>query len=74
MTRLHMAVEILFETLYQPACENAAGRDAFTGRPVEMTDDETQVTCKRCLKAIGIEATEPEMLTVVEGDPLRRAA
>jgi hypothetical protein len=74
MTRLHMAVEILFDTLYQPACENAAGRDAFTGRPVEMTDDEALVTCRRCLKALGIEATEPEMLTVVEGDPLRRAA
>jgi hypothetical protein len=40
-----------------------------------MTDDEALVTCRRCLKALGIEATEPEMLTVVESDPMiRRAA
>lgn len=74
--RVHYAVEIGYECLRQPACENAARRDAIADaeKPVEMTDDESEVTCRRCLKALGIEATEPERLTVSEPDPMRRAA
>lgn len=74
--RIHYAVEVLYGTLSQPACENAAGRDAMAdiGRAVEMTDDVSAVTCRKCLTALGYEAAPIERLTVVEADPVRRAA
>jgi hypothetical protein len=53
MPRVHSEVEVLYGTLFQPLCENNAGRDAFRGRDVEMTSDERFVTCPRCLKALG---------------------
>lgn len=59
MTRrvVHYQLEVGYECLYQPACQNAAGRDAITDidRDVEMTTDDARVTCKRCLKALGYE-------------------
>lgn len=51
--RVHASVEILFDTLFQPLCENQRGRDAFRGGDVEMTGDESQVTCRPCLRALG---------------------
>lgn len=73
---IHAEVEVLYGTLYQPACENAAGRDALTGKPVEMTTDDAQVTCRKCLSALGYEAAPVEQLTVCQPDPMpmRRAA
>ena len=49
----HFEVEVLYGTLYQPACQQ--NQDAFsdTGREVRMTDRDEEVTCKRCLKALG---------------------
>lgn len=74
--RVHFAAEVLFGTVFQPACENAAGRDAIAdiGRPVEMTTDEREVTCKRCLRALGYEPAPLEQLTLVESNPLKDAA
>lgn len=76
MTRpVHFEIEVLYGTLYQPACENQRGIDAFsrTGK-VEMTIDPEQVTCRKCLTALGYEAAPIEQTTLVESDPLRRAA
>lgn len=75
--RIHYAQEVLYGCLAQPLCENQAGRDAIADaeREVEMTDDESEVTCRRCLKALGFEPAPVEQLTEVHGDPLiRRAA
>ena len=78
MTRriVHFEVEVGYDCLYQPACENAAGRDAIAdiGRDVEMTTDEREVTCRKCLTALGYDAAPVEQLTVCEPDPVRRAA
>lgn len=73
---IHYEVEALYDCLYQPLCENHAGRDAIADveREVEMTTDDAQVTCRRCLTALGYEAAPVEQLTVVQSDPLRRAA
>jgi hypothetical protein len=48
---VHFEVEVLFGTLYQPACENAAGRHG--DKPVEMSPHDDEVTCRKCLKALG---------------------
>lgn len=76
MTRrvVHFGIEILCHV--QPACENAAGRDIFESGDdaVPMTDREEEVTCRRCLKALGYEPAPVEQFTLVEADPLRRAA
>jgi hypothetical protein len=54
--RVHFAVEVLYGTLFQAACANAAGRDAMRClSPVELTDDEAEVTCAKCLRALGYE-------------------
>jgi hypothetical protein len=81
--RVHFECEVLYGTLSQPLCENNAGRDAFADadKPVSMTDDESEVTCRRCLSAMGIEAAPREIearyaetLTEVHGDPFKRRA
>jgi hypothetical protein len=77
MTRraTHFAIEVLYGTLFQAACANAAGRDAMRClSPVELTDDEAEVTCAKCLRALGYEPAPVERLTICAGDPLRRAA
>jgi hypothetical protein len=60
MTRVHFECEVLYGTISQPLCQNQAGRDAIAdaAKPVAMTDDEAEVTCKRCLKALGYSAPE----------------
>ncbi|HET7596310.1 MAG TPA: hypothetical protein VFK15_05205 [Burkholderiales bacterium] len=63
---VHFRVEVLAYTLDGPACGHQA-----RGR---LTDDEREVTCPRCLKALGIEAAPLDQLTVCEPDPMRRAA
>jgi hypothetical protein len=52
---VHAEVEVLFDTLYQPLCENNAGRDAFadSDKPVQLTSRDEEVTCRKCLKALG---------------------
>jgi hypothetical protein len=74
--RVHYEVEVGYDSLYQPACENAAGRDAIADveKPVEMTADEAEVTCRRCLKALGYDAVPADQLTACEPDPIRKAA
>jgi hypothetical protein len=74
--RVHFECEVLYGTVYQPLCENNAGRDAFADadKPVSMTDDESEVTCRRCLSAMGIEAAPLDQLTVCEPEPIKRAA
>jgi hypothetical protein len=54
---VHFEIEVGYGCLYQPACENAAGRDAIADleRDVEMTPIEAEVSCRRCLKALGYE-------------------
>lgn len=54
---MHYAHEVLYDTVWAPACENAAGLDCFTeGDPdAELTDDEGAVTCTDCLIAMGYE-------------------
>jgi hypothetical protein len=83
MRRVHFSVEVLYGTLSQPLCENQAGRDAIADaeRECAMTDDEAEVTCRRCLSAMGIEAAPREIearyaetLTEVHGDPFKRRA
>jgi hypothetical protein len=70
----HYQVEVLEGVLSQPACQQH--RDAFedSDREVRMTDRDEEVTCKRCLKAMGIEPPPVEQLTECLPDPLRRAA
>ena len=72
--RVHFEQEVLYGCVSQPLCEQ--GRDAIADaeREVDMTDDEREVTCRRCLKALGYEAAPVEQLTLTETDPLRRAA
>jgi hypothetical protein len=76
MTRVHFECEVLYGTISQPLCENQAGRDAIAdaAKPVAMTDDEAEVTCRRCLTVLGYEAAPVERLTVCLPDPVRRAA
>lgn len=50
---VHYEVEVLYGCVFQPACENAAGRDAFDGPEVEMTTLDEEVTCRDCLKTLG---------------------
>jgi hypothetical protein len=68
MTRrvVHFEVEVGYDCLYQPACENAAGRDAIAdiGRKVEMTPDEREVTCRKCLTALGYQLPTAEVLNL----------
>jgi hypothetical protein len=72
---VHLEIEVLYEALFQPLCENAAGRDAFeSDDDVGMTTDPTYVTCRKCLLAMGYEAAEIDRLTICEPDPLRRVA
>ena len=52
--RVHLEIEVLYGALYQPLCENQAGRDAFDGGDVEMTTDDSRVTCRKCLRAMGV--------------------
>ena len=61
MTRpVHFEVEVLYGTLSQPLCENNAGRDAIADmeRDVEMSPRDEEVTCRKCLKALGYETAE----------------
>jgi hypothetical protein len=53
--RVHYAVEVFYDCVSAPLCENNAGRDAISDaeRDVEMTDRDEDVTCRRCLKALG---------------------
>lgn len=52
---VHSEIEVLYGALYQPLCENNAGRDAFASdRDVEMTTDDARVTCRKCLRAMGV--------------------
>jgi hypothetical protein len=39
-----------------------------------MTADEAEVTCRRCLKALGYDAVPADQLTACEPDPIRKAA
>jgi hypothetical protein len=73
---VHYAVEVLYGTLSQPLCENQAGRDAIADaeRECSMSEDEAEVTCSKCLRALGYEPAPVERLTVCERDPLRKAA
>jgi hypothetical protein len=63
---VHFRVEVLYETLDGPACGHQA-----RGR---LTDDEREVTCRKCLAALGYEAAPIDQLTLVEPDPIARAA
>jgi hypothetical protein len=63
---VHYRVEVLYETLDGPACGYQ--------RRGRLTDDEREVTCKHCLRALGYEATADSQLTLVQPDPMRRAA
>jgi hypothetical protein len=73
MRRTHYEVEVLYATLAQPLCEQH--RDAFAcSRPVEMTTDIGEVTCRKCLCALGYEPAPIDQLTVCVRDPLPRAA
>jgi hypothetical protein len=78
MTRrvVHYQVEIFHGTLAAPLCENQAGRDAIADaeRECSMSDDEAEVTCAKCFRALGYEPAPVERLTVCERDPLRKAA
>lgn len=73
---IHYELEVLYGTIFQPLCENQAGRDAIADieREVEMTDRDEEVTCPKCLAALGYVAGE--QLTETHGDPMlnRRAA
>jgi len=55
---VHYELEVGYDCLYQPLCENQRGRDAIADidrGDFEGTTDETQVTCRSCLKALGYE-------------------
>ena len=73
---VHYECEVLYGTLAQPLCENQAGRDAIADaeRECAMTGDEAEVTCRKCLRALGFDAVPEGQLTECVGDPLRRAA
>lgn len=64
---VHFEVEVLYDTTFTTACGAKN-----TGRNV--TVDDAQVTCRRCLSALGYEPAPLGQTTLVEGDPLRRAA
>lgn len=66
MARVHYRVEVLYEALDGPACGYQA-----TGT---LTDNDAEVTCSKCLTLLGYEAAPIEQTTLVESDPLRRAA
>lgn len=46
---VHYEVEILYETTYRNACGTVA---------LPATKDERQVTCRKCLKALGYQTSE----------------
>jgi hypothetical protein len=69
MTRVHYVDEIFTECLYRSACNTRA---KLTDANTAQRDED--VTCPRCLSALGYEPTADEQLTVCVGDPLRRAA
>ena len=53
---IHYQLEILYDCAFTPLCENQRGEDAFADLPeVEMTTDESAVTCRECLAALGYE-------------------
>lgn len=68
---IHFEVELLFDALYQPLCENERGVDAFDDLDVavEMTSIDSEVTCPKCLAALGYELPTDEQLTECHGDP-----
>jgi hypothetical protein len=43
-------------------------------RTKKLTEDWTQVDCRECIRLCGFEAVPEEQLTIVQPDPLRRAA
>lgn len=64
--RVHYRVEVLYEALDGPACGyQARGK---------LTDNDAEVTCSKCLTLLGHEAAPIRQTTLVESDPLRRAA
>ncbi|MGJ0508898.1 MAG: hypothetical protein ACR652_17580 [Methylocystis sp.] len=75
MSVVHYQVEVFYDTIFQPLCENQAGRDAVADceRDVEMTDRDEEVTCKKCLKALGYEI-EPARHVFTERARLGKAA
>lgn len=66
MARVHFRVEVLYDTTWGPACGFAAA-----GR---LTEDESEVTCRKCLTALGYEPVPVDQLTDAVPPPLRRAA
>jgi hypothetical protein len=58
---VHFRVEVLYEALDGPACGHQA-----RGR---LTDDESEVTCRKCRKLLGYEAAPETLLTEVKPDP-----
>jgi hypothetical protein len=71
VSALHFAVEsggILGSTETYACC----GSD-FRRRK-RLTEDEGAVTCPKCLALLGYDAVPANQLTVVEPDPIRRAA
>jgi hypothetical protein len=72
MTRLHMTVEAALFGPYETEMVAVCGNDRR--RTKRLTEDWTKVDCPTCLRLLGIEATEPEMLTVCAPDPLERKA
>jgi uncharacterized paraquat-inducible protein A len=63
---VHFEHQVLYETTYRAACGVCSERHHYT------TDD-AQVTCPRCLKALGYKIEPVEQFTQVD-DRLRRAA
>jgi hypothetical protein len=64
---VHYEIELLYETTYRAACGVHSAKHSYT------TDD-AQVTCGKCLTALGYEAAPIERLTVCSPDPMREAA
>lgn len=63
---VHYRVEVLYDTTWGPACGfGAHGR---------LTEDPTEITCRKCLTLCGFEAVPDEQLTDCQPDPLRQAA
>lgn len=64
---IHFEYDVLYDTLFVTAC----GADN-TGKNVTL--DHAQVTCRKCLTALGYEVAPLDQTTVVESDPLLRRA
>ena len=64
---VHYEIEIFVGALYQPLCENNAGLDAFKRNgPVEMTARDANVTCPKCLLAMGDEERAVQFMSDAE--------